>query len=110
LIALGGFLLSRFIALSNLGQYFAELSSTLGVGPIGLILIVAVVYVVLGMFLDSIGLMLITLPIFIPIAESTGIELIWFGVIVIKLLEVGMVTPPLGLNVYVIKSVVGDKI
>lgn len=110
LIALGGFLLSRFIALSNLGQYFAEFSSSYGVGPIELVIIVSVVYLILGMFLDGIGLMLITLPIFIPIAESTGVELIWFGVLVIKLLEVGMVTPPLGLNVYVIKSVVGDRI
>lgn len=109
-IALGGFLLSRFIALSALGQYAASLFADSGLGPVELLLIVSLIYLVLGMFLDAIGLMLITLPIFIPIFETTGIDLIWFGVIIVKLLEIGMVTPPLGLNVYVIKSIVGDKI
>jgi TRAP-type C4-dicarboxylate transport system permease large subunit len=54
--------------------------------------------------------MLITLPIFVPLVQAAGYDLIWFGVIVTKFLEVGMITPPIGLNVFVIKSVVGDSL
>ena len=71
---------------------------------------VSVIYIFLGMFLDSIGLMLLTIPIMLPVFESVGADLIWFGVLVIKYLEIGLVTPPVGLNVYVIKSVVGKAI
>jgi len=66
--------------------------------------------VMLGMFMDPIGIILLTLPVTLPIIEGYGLSLIWFGVIVVKLLEVGLVTPPIGLNVFVIKSIVGEKI
>lgn len=62
------------------------------------------------MFLDSIGTMLLTLPFVIPLVEGMGMDLIWFGVVVVKLLEIGLVTPPLGMNVFVISSVVGKEI
>jgi TRAP-type C4-dicarboxylate transport system permease large subunit len=74
------------------------------------ILLVAIIYLILGMFIDAIGLMLLTLPIVVPIAGSAGIDLIWFGVILIKLLEMGLVTPPVGLNVYVVKSSLGNLV
>ena len=64
----------------------------------------------LGMFLDPIGVMLLTLPVVFPVMEGLGFNLIWFGVIMIKYLEIGLITPPVGLNVYVIKGVVGPSI
>ena len=72
--------------------------------------VIVMMYLVLGMFLDPIGIILLTLPLTIPIVEGYGLSLIWFGVVVIKLLEIGLVTPPIGLNVFVIKSIVGDKV
>lgn len=66
-------------------------------------------YLILGMFLDPLGTMLLTLPFVIPLIEGLGMDLIWFGVIVIKLLEIGLVTPPMGLNVFVIASVGGKE-
>jgi len=83
---------------------------TWGLDPITLMLGIALVYLVLGMFLEPIGAMLITLPIFIPLVNLAGYDLIWFGIIVAKFLEVGMITPPVGLNVFVIKNVVGSGI
>ena len=66
------------------------------------------VYLILGMFLEPIGAMLLTLPILLPILDTAGFSLIWFGVLLTKFLEIGMITPPIGLNVFVIKGVVGD--
>ena len=69
------------------------------------ILGVVAFYIVIGMFLDSIGILVLTLPFTVPVMSSYGIDLIWFGVIVIKLLEIGLITPPVGLNIFVIKGV-----
>jgi TRAP-type C4-dicarboxylate transport system permease large subunit len=75
-----------------------------------LLLAITGIYLLLGMFLDPIGIMVLTLPLMIPLVESYGLDLIWFGVVVIKLLEIGLITPPVGLNVFVIANVVGDKV
>ena len=72
-----------------------------------LMLAIAAIYLLLGMFLDPIGIMVLTLPLMIPLVESYDLNLIWFGVVVIKLLEIGLITPPVGLNVFVIANVVG---
>ena len=71
---------------------------------------IILIYLVLGMFLEPIGAMLLTLPVLLPIIESTSFSLIWFGVLLTKLLEIGMITPPVGMNVFVVKSVVGDLV
>jgi TRAP-type C4-dicarboxylate transport system permease large subunit len=62
------------------------------------------------MFLDPIGLLLIALPVFLPLIEKNGFDLIWFGILVIKFVEIGLITPPVGLSVYAIKGVVGDTV
>ena len=76
--------------------------------PLLVVLIICIVYLLLGCFIDSIGIMLLTAPIMIPILKEVGIDLIWFGIIVVKLLEIGLVSPPVGLNVFVIKSTLGN--
>ncbi|WP_265500102.1 TRAP transporter large permease [Paracoccus beibuensis] len=70
-----------------------------------LMLVIVVIYLVLGMFLDPIGIMVLTLPFMVPLVEGYGLNLIWFGVIVVKLLEIGLITPPVGLNVFVVSNV-----
>ncbi|MDM7457777.1 MAG: TRAP transporter large permease, partial [Paracoccus sp. (in: a-proteobacteria)] len=70
-----------------------------------LMLFVVVVYIILGMFLDPIGILVLTLPFMVPLIEGYGLNLIWFGVIVVKLLEIGLITPPVGLNVFVVSNV-----
>lgn len=62
------------------------------------------------MFVESIGLMLLTLPILLPLVNGADMNLIWFGIIVIKLLEIGLITPPIGLNVYVIKGALWSSV
>ncbi|SDW04427.1 TRAP transporter, DctM subunit [Albimonas donghaensis] len=110
IIGCGAALLIRFLALSGSGVFITDLVIGFGTDPVMLILGIAVIYLVLGMFLEPIGTMLLTLPIVLPIIDEAGFNLIWFGVFLTKLLEVGMISPPMGMNVFVIKGVVGDKV
>lgn len=108
IIAIGASLLTRFLALSGLGDTIMELVFSWNLSPFAIIFMIIVVYLILGMMLEPIGAMLLTLPIFLPIVGEAGFSLLWFGVLVTKILEVGMITPPVGMNVFVIKSVVGS--
>jgi tripartite ATP-independent transporter DctM subunit len=109
-VAIGAILLTKFLALSGLPFAIANMMSEWALDPILLIIGVSIVYIVLGMFLDPLGILLITIPIFVPMFERLGMDLIWFGIILVKYLEIGLLTPPVGFNVYVIKTVVGDDI
>lgn len=109
-IAIGGKLFVNFIALTGLASGVTDYIEATQASIYVVLGLIIVMYIVLGMFLDPIGIILLTLPLTIPIVESYGLSLIWFGVIVVKLLEIGLVTPPIGLNVFVIKSIVGAKV
>lgn len=107
IIAMGASMFTSFMGLTGVPRALAEVMLAVGDDPVAIVLMVALIYIVLGMFIDSIGLMLLTLPIIMPVLDGAGIDMIWFGVIVVKLLEIGLITPPIGLNVYVIKSSLG---
>lgn len=109
-IVIGTALLGRFMALSGLPTSLAAWFMDFGNSQLTVILAVTILYLVMGAFLDSIGLLLLTLPLVLPMAREAGIDLIWFGIILVKLLELGMVTPPVGLNVYVTKSALGNMV
>ena len=110
MVVIGTVLLTRFMALSGLPTFLADSLIAWGSDELMIILLIAVLYIVLGMFVDSIGLMLLTLPIILPVVRETGMDLVWFGIVVIKLLEIGLITPPVGLNVYVIKGALGNLV
>ncbi|MFN3526054.1 MAG: TRAP transporter large permease [Paracoccus sp. (in: a-proteobacteria)] len=110
IIAVGASMLTRFFTFSGVSDAIADAVLGMGVSPLLLILAIVLLYLVLGMFLEPIGAMLLTLPILLPLAQSADISLLWFGVLVAKLLEIGMVTPPIGLNVFVLKGVMGDRV
>ena len=108
IIAVGASLLTRFLALSGVGDALSDTILGFGVSPLMIIFGIVCVYLVLGMMLEPVGAMLLTLPIVLPLVEETGYSLLWFGVVLVKLLEIGMITPPMGMNVFVIKGVVGN--
>lgn len=110
IIAIGASLLSRFLALSGTGSWLSEMVIEIGANPFLLLLAVSVMYLLLGMFLEPMGMMLLTMPIVLPIMDAAGFSLIWFGVVLTKFLEIGMITPPIGMNVFVIKGVVGNLV
>ncbi|MGP9822824.1 TRAP transporter large permease [Salinarimonas sp. NSM] len=107
IIAVGASLLTRFLALSGAGDYLSSAIIGMDASVVFILIAIVLIYVLLGMFLEPIGAMLLTLPIVLPIIDSTGLSLLWFGIVLTKLLEIGMITPPIGMNVFVIKSVVG---
>ncbi|WP_299965061.1 TRAP transporter large permease [uncultured Roseobacter sp.] len=108
IIAAAAKIFVAFIALTGVAPDLVAWVSASDLSVLTFMLAVALIYLLLGMFLDPIGIMVLTLPLLIPLVEIYGLNLIWFGVVVIKLLEIGLITPPVGLNVFVIASVVGD--
>ncbi|WP_136661200.1 TRAP transporter large permease [Nitratireductor sp. XY-223] len=110
IIVIGGALLTRYSAVVGLNGMLEDLFQRSAAGPLVLILAVSLLYIVLGMFIDSIGLLLLTAPLILPLAGSLDMDLIWFGIILIKLLEIGLITPPIGLNIFVIQSALDGKV
>jgi C4-dicarboxylate transporter, DctM subunit len=110
MVVIGTVLLARFMALSGVPTFIANALLVTGTDHLVVIGMAIVLYLILGCFLDSIGILLLTLPIILPLANGVGMDLIYFGIILVKLLEIGLVTPPVGLNVYVIKGALGSLI
>ena len=104
LVMLGGYMFSYFITVSQIPVTLGAFLLGHDLSPVTVILFIMVVYLVLGLFLDSISMMLITVPVFLPIVVSMGYDPIWFGVFVVIVAEVGLITPPVGMNIYVIHS------
>jgi tripartite ATP-independent transporter DctM subunit len=110
IIAMGAAMFTRLMGLSQVPAFIADQVLTISDNKYVVILIIAAIYLFLGMFIDSIGIILLTLPILMPLLTELDINMIWFGIITIKLLEIGLVTPPVGLNVYVIKTSLGNLV
>ena len=91
-------------------QISLELPLVYFFGAVVLLGLLAILYVILGMFLDSISMMVLTLPFVIPIMVDKGIDFIWFGVFLTLLVAVGTITPPMGLSIYVMKGVLRDQV
>jgi tripartite ATP-independent transporter DctM subunit len=110
LLLIGASIFTAFMAFSGLPQKIAEVivEAQLSVGMV--LLIICILYVFLGCFLDSISMMLLTIPVLLPVLNGLNVNLIWFGIIVVKLVEIGCITPPFGITVYVVKGVVGNTI
>jgi C4-dicarboxylate transporter DctM subunit len=109
-IAAGAKIFVGFVALTGMAPALVGLVEAADVSLWQLMIMIAAVYFLLGMFLDPLGIMVLTLPFLIPMVDGYGLDLIWFGVVVIKLLEISLITPPVGLNVFVIASVTEPKV
>ena len=109
-LVLGAKIFVGFVALTGVAGDLTGWATNLDVDPIWILLSLSLVFVVLGTFMDPLGMMLLTLPVVTPVIQDLGYDLVWFGVIMVKFLEIGLITPPVGLNVYVLKGVVGDAV
>jgi tripartite ATP-independent transporter DctM subunit len=108
LIIIGASVLNPFLAMTHVPATLGEAMTSLGLGPYGVLFMIVVIYLALGMFMDGLAMLVVTIPIFFPIMMGLGFDPIWFGVIAVILVEMGMITPPVGLNVFVVKSVAQD--
>lgn len=108
IIIVGAFLFSYFVVLTQLPNAVTVWVQGLGVAPWVVMVIMVAFYVVLGCFLDAISMILITVPVFLPLAQSLGYDGVWFGILVLVAVEVGMITPPVGLNIFVVRAQMPD--
>lgn len=99
---------SRMLAMSGLPAMLAGTLLESSIGPYGFLLIFIGLIILMGCLIDSISIMLILLPIALPVAKAAGFDLIWFGVLTVVAVEIGLLTPPFGLSVYTIKSAIDD--
>jgi tripartite ATP-independent transporter DctM subunit len=104
IIILGGLIFSRFLAVSGVANLIVDWVISFGANKYIILVALILIYIMMGCMLDAPSMMVITLPIVFPLIQSLGFDGIWFGIIVTKVVEIGLITPPLGLNVYIVKG------
>lgn len=107
-LVIGALVFTNFLSVAGLPSELLSFIEGLDVSPIAVILIICLIYLVLGCFLETMSMVMLTVPIFYPIVASLGFDLVWFGVIVVVAAEISLITPPLGLNIFMIKNVMSD--
>ena len=103
-VLIGGMLFSRFLTYTGLVSTISEYILALGMPPFVYLGAFALLFLVLGMFIEPIAIMIMTLPVMFPVMTSVGYDPIWLGIIAVKMAEISLITPPVGLNVYVVRS------
>lgn len=104
LVVIGASFLNFTLASAGLGQALEAFLTGLGLSPFGTILVVVMIYIVLGFFIETLSLMVVTIPIIVPLVVEQGYDPIWFGILMIVLIEMALITPPVGLNLYVVQG------
>jgi len=107
-VLFGALIFSNFVNIAGVPAALAEAMSDMRVAPIAVILVICAIYLLLGCLLESLSMILLTIPIFYPIVKSLGFDLIWFGIVVVVVVEISLITPPIGMNVFVLKAIVPD--
>jgi tripartite ATP-independent transporter DctM subunit len=108
LVIIGALIFSAFISVTGLTDAIGTSIAELGLPPVGTMLLVALFLLVIGAVLDGLALMLLTTPILLPLVADLGLSPIWFGIFLVRAMEIGFVHPPIGMNLYVIQGVAGD--
>jgi C4-dicarboxylate transporter, DctM subunit len=107
-VIIGALIFSTFVSVTGITDVMAGAVTTFDASPLVAIIVMAAVLLLLGSFLDGVALMLLTTPIFLPIAVQLGYSPIWFGIFLVRTMEIGFIHPPLGLNIYVIQGIAKD--
>jgi len=108
MIVLGAALFARFIALATIPTWVMGFFE--GFDTMTIVILICIILVLMGTFMEEISIMLLTMPVLVPLLVSHNIDLTWFGILVIKLMTIGLISPPVGMNVFVIKTALGDRV
>ena len=108
MVLFGAMIFSNFVNRAGLPDGLINIVNSFDVSPLGVIFIILAIYLVLGCVFESLSMILLTVPIFAPVVEGLGFDLIWFGILVVVATEISLITPPIGLNVFVLKGVLKD--
>lgn len=109
-VGIGAILYTKFLALAGTADMFKQLIGQWALDPLLLVIAVSVVYIILGTFMDPLGMILLTIPVFVPMFASLDLDLVWFGVLVVKYIGISLLTPPVGFNIYVVASATDNSI
>lgn len=107
-IVIGANVLNPFFAVTRIPETLGAGLGSLGLGAYGTLFVILLAYIVLGMFMDGLSMLVITIPIVFPVITALGFDPVWFGVVAVIVIEMGMITPPVGLNVFVVRAVAED--
>ncbi len=107
-VLIGALLFGYFLTVTQTPQKVTEFLTGLGLGRYGVLALIMLMYIVLGCLMDALAMIILTIPIIFPVITQLGFDPIWFGVIIVMTVELGLIHPPVGMNVFVIKSVVQD--
>ncbi|MBP7497545.1 MAG: TRAP transporter large permease [Bacteroidales bacterium] len=108
MIVFGAEIFGKFLAVTRLPYDVAEWTAALNLSPKSIMMIIVLIYVAGGCFMDSLAMIMLTVPIFFPVVQKLGFDPIWFGVIIVLVTEMGVITPPVGINAYVVHAVAKD--
>jgi C4-dicarboxylate transporter DctM subunit len=108
IVLFGGLMFANFVNVAGMPKALVKLVEQVNLGPLGVLSSILVIYLVLGCVMDTIGMMVLTVPVFYPLMMTLGFDPIWFGIIVVVVMEMALITPPVGLNVFVLKSVLPE--
>jgi tripartite ATP-independent transporter DctM subunit len=109
LIIMAAFILNLTVSLTGVAEAMTKWVAGLGLSATGLILALIVFYLILGMFMDVLSMQVATLPVTYPIAVALGVDPIWFGIFIVLMCELGLITPPVGMNLFVVHGIRPDK-
>ncbi|SNT31487.1 TRAP transporter, DctM subunit [Noviherbaspirillum humi] len=107
-VLIGALLFGYFLTITQVPQKLTEMLTGLGLGRYGVLALIMVMYLVLGCLMDAMAMIILTVPIIFPVVTALGFDPIWFGIIIVMTVELGLIHPPVGMNVFVIKSVVHE--
>jgi tripartite ATP-independent transporter DctM subunit len=107
-VLIGALIFGYFLTVTQTPQKVTEFLTGLGLGSYGVLAVIMMMYLVLGCLMDAMAMIILTVPIIFPVVSHLGFDPIWFGVIIVMTVELGLIHPPVGMNVFVIKSVVKD--
>jgi C4-dicarboxylate transporter, DctM subunit len=107
-VLIGALFFGRFLTITQTPQHVTEFFTSLGIGPYGVLGLILLMYLVLGCLMDAMAMIILTVPIVFPAIQALGFDPVWFGIIIVMTVELGLIHPPVGMNVFVIKSVIKD--
>jgi tripartite ATP-independent transporter DctM subunit len=107
-VLIGALLFGYFLTITQTPQKVTEFLTGLGIGRYGVLALIMLMYLVLGCLMDALAMIILTVPIIFPVIKALGFDPIWFGVIIVMTVELGLIHPPVGMNIFVIKSVIDD--
>lgn len=107
-IVIGAYILNYVLTITRIPNLISEFLFSYNLTPTMLFILIVLMYIVLGAFMDGISMVVLTMPIIMPLLEAVGFDLIWFGVIIVLVVEMGLITPPVGMNCFVLNGVVKE--